>query len=92
MPHAEITSANSGHGYKEPHERKTGPWNDWELADGAHHLRRAGQIIGNKKFLDAIKEHAEQRADEHREMAHHIAHLAKSGRISAKAMEKLSKS
>jgi hypothetical protein len=90
MPKVEITSANSGHDtYTEPHERMHGPWEDHELDNGAHHLKRAGQIIKNKKYLDAIKKHAEKRAEEHHETAHQAEMLAKMGKISPKAMAKM---
>lgn len=81
--------ASSEKPYREPHERKNGPWNDYELSDGAHHLRRAGEIIKNKKFLAAIKKHAETKAEEHQEIAHKAGLLAKMGRISPRAMAKL---
>lgn len=85
-----MTSAvSAGKPCKEPHERKSGPWDDWELSDAAHYLRRAGEIIKNKKFLAAIKKHAETKAEEHQEIAHKAGLLAKMGRISPRAMAKL---
>lgn len=88
MPSAAITSANSGT-YKPPHEREKGPWSDWELAEGADHLEHAEKIKANPKYMEAIHKHAERKAKEHRETAHHIGKLAKAGKISDKAMEKM---
>ncbi|MBV8474086.1 MAG: hypothetical protein JO107_14805 [Hyphomicrobiales bacterium] len=88
MPKVEIMSADSGGKYKEPHERANGPWDRWELDDAARHLRRAHDISGNKKFLEAIKKHQEEEAEEHHETARHAEMLAKHGKISEKALAK----
>jgi hypothetical protein len=92
MPRAEITSADSGRDtYKEPHERMHGPWEPHELAEGARHLKRAHEIVKNKKFVEAIKKHHESKAAEHEELAHQTAQLAKTGRISEKQLAKMEK-
>lgn len=88
MPNAAIESANDSERRKEPHERKDGPWDDYELADGARHISHAEKIKGNPKYAAAIAKHAQGKADEHQQMAHHAKQLAKSGHISAKAMAK----
>ena len=74
---------------KEPHERADGPWDEYELADGARHLAQAHKISGNKKFAEAIKKHAEAKAAEHHAVADHASRLAKGGHISEKQMEKM---
>ncbi len=75
--------------YVPAHERTNGPWEDHELEDGAHHLRRAEHIIKNKKFLGAIKKHSERKARENHAMAHKAGMLAKLGKISPRALKKL---
>jgi len=62
---------------------------DYRVADAAHTLMRAGEIIKDKKMLAAVRKHAKTKAEEHRELAERADHLAKMGRISPKAMEKL---
>lgn len=74
---------------KEPHERKNGPWDDYELAEGARHIDHAEKIKGNKKFAEAIAKHAQGRAEEHERVAEHAKRLAKSGHISEKQMAKM---
>ena len=90
MPRSEIESSTaSSTPRKMAHERLDGPWDDWELMDGAHHLERADKIAGNTKYLEAIRKHSEKKAKHHRDMAHHAGMLAKSGRISPKAMKRV---
>lgn len=73
-----------------PHKRNAG-WDGWELEEAARHLLRAREISGNPKFLKAIEDHMAKRAEEHRGIADHAKMLAKAGRISPRAMEKMGK-
>jgi hypothetical protein len=74
--------------YVPPHERKDG-WDDYELRDASDHLDRAEKISHNKPFLEAIRKHAEKRAEEHHATARRAHALAKSGHISPKAMARM---
>ena len=74
--------------HKPAHER-SGGWDRWELDDAMRTIHRAVEIISNKKFLEAVRKHAEDKADEHREMAHKVGQLVKGGKISPKALEKM---
>jgi hypothetical protein len=95
MPSVSITSANSGKGgeagpYKEPHERKDGPWEDYELEDGGRTMERSEAIKGNPKFVEAIAAHHEKKAKHHRKMAAGMkGHMAR-GLVSEKALKKVS--
>jgi hypothetical protein len=67
MPHAEITSANSGEGgkagpYVEPHKRKDGPWNEYDLESAGSAMEHAEAIKSNPKFVEAIAKHHEKKA------------------------------
>lgn len=63
----------------------------WEVEDALHVLRRAGEIVGDKKLMAEVKKLAGERAEEMTAVAHQAAMLAKSGRISPKAMVKMGK-
>jgi len=89
MPSVSITSANNAGKYKPPHERSEGPWEDYELDDGMRHLDMASKIVGNKKYVEAIKRHGEKKAHETKQIAHRASMLARAGQISSKQMEKI---
>ncbi len=82
MPRAEIESA-----YTPAHEKKSG-FHEHELEDGMHTLKHAHRIVKNKKYLEEIRKHAKRRAEENDETMTHMERLAKSGRVSEKAMKK----
>lgn len=91
MPRAAIESSTATpEKYREPHERKEGPWDDYELDEGGRHLERAEKIKANGKYVEAIAKHHEKKASTHRNLAHQARHLRKSGMISDKALEKAS--
>jgi hypothetical protein len=87
MPRAAIESSTATP-YREPHERKDGPWQDYELEEGGRHLERAEQIKGNGKYVEAIAKHHEKKAKMHRGLAHKARHLRGAGMISDKALER----
>lgn len=78
--------------YKPPHERMNGPWDAYDLEEGARHLHRAHEISKNPKYMAAIHAHAVKKAEEQKQMAYRLEMLAKSGRISDKVREKMEKS
>lgn len=95
MPRAAITSANSGEGgkagpYKAPHERMNGPFEDYELEDGARTMERAEQIKGNPKYMAAIAEHHKKKAKHHHKLAESMKPHMKRGLVSEKAAAKAS--
>lgn len=63
----------------------------YEVQDAFHTLRRARDIVTDKKLMGDVKKHATTLAQEHKVTAHHIGMLAKTGRISPKQMKKLTK-
>lgn len=87
MPHVEITSAQDGK-YVHPHERKAGPWDDYELRECGNCLERAEQIKANPKLVEAIAKHHESKAKEHRKLAEGMKVHMKRGMVSEKAMDK----
>ena len=75
--------------YVDPHERPNGPWDDHELRSAAEHVHHVHQISKNKKFMQAIKAHMEEEAEEKHESARQMDMLAKSGRVSSAQLEKM---
>lgn len=93
MPHAEIMSADSGpHKYVEPHERKDGPWDEYELDDAGRHIEHAEKVKANPKMMAAIAKHHEKRAKRHHAIARTMKPHMNRGLVSEKALEKASKS
>lgn len=95
MPKAAIMSANDSNEpvrYAPPHERKNGPFDDYELEDGARTMERAEQIKGNPKYMDAIAAHHKKKAKHHHKMAEMMKPHMKRGLVSEKALEKASAS
>ena len=98
MPKAEIMSANSGEGgtaagpYTPAHERKNGPWDEYEMDDAGRTVERADQIRGNPKMMEAMAAHHKKKAKHHRKMAESMRGPMKRGLVSEKAFEKASKS
>ena len=68
-----LDKADAMHGgqmkYVAPHERKDGPWDDYELDEMGHHVERAEKIKGNPKLMAAMAKHQEKRAKKHSHMA-----------------------
>jgi hypothetical protein len=97
MPRVAITSANSGEGgkagpYVQPHKRKDGPWDEYDLEDAGRAMERAEEISGNPKFVEAIAKHHEKKAKHHRKLAQGMKGHMKRGLVSEKALEKASES
>lgn len=80
MPSVAIESAEG------KSRRKSHPY-EWEMDSHLHTLRRAHEIVSDKKLMGHLKKHAAKRAHEAQNMAQHAERLAKMGRISPKAME-----
>ena len=86
MPSPPNATESEPHKYVEPHERKDGPWDEYELDDAGRHIERAEKIKGNPKFVEAIAKHHEKKAKTHSELADKTRGLRKSGHISEKAL------
>lgn len=86
MPRPPNATESDPHKYVEPHERKDGPWDEYELDDAGRHIERAEKIKGNPKFVEAIAKHHEKKAKTHSELADKTRGLRKSGHISEKAL------
>lgn len=65
-------------------------YDDYEIRDAMHTMLRAGEIVKDKKLMGHVKKHAKEHAEKKHDEAQRAAHLAKSGRISDKAMAKMS--
>jgi hypothetical protein len=87
MPTAAIESA-----YTPPHERKDGPWDDYELEDAGNAMERAEQIRGNPKMMEAMAKHHAKKAKHHKKMAEGMKSHMKRGLVSEKALAKASES
>lgn len=61
----------------------------YEIEDALQTLRRAGEIVGDKKLMAEVKAMASERAEEMGVIAKKAGALAKMGKISPKAMAKL---
>jgi hypothetical protein len=95
MPKAEIMSANDSREpvkYTPPHERKNGPWDEYDLEDGGRTMERAEEIRGNPKYVEAIAKHHEKKAKHHRKLAEGMKSHMKRGLVSERALEKAAKS
>ena len=60
----------------------------WEVEDALHTLRRAGEIVHDKKLMAEVKAMAKDKIDEMEAIAHQAGMLAKMGKISPKQMAK----
>jgi hypothetical protein len=61
----------------------------WEVEDALSSLRRAAEIVADKKLMGEVEAMAEERAVEFQSIAQHAGRLAKLGRISPKQIAKL---
>lgn len=61
----------------------------WEVEDALSTLRRAGEIVHDKKLMEEVKAMATERADDFEAIAKQAGALAKAGRISPKQMARL---
>ncbi len=61
----------------------------YEVEDAMHTMRRAGEIVKDKKLMAEVKAMAKERAEEMEDVANRAEHLARAGRISEKQMAKL---
>jgi hypothetical protein len=89
MPRTAIeTSTATPEQHKPPHERPSGPWDDWETEDAGQTLERAEKIKANGKFVEHIAKHHEAKAKLHHGLAHKARYMRKSGAISDRALER----
>jgi hypothetical protein len=89
MPKVEIMTGTASPGkYVEPHERKDGPWDEYELEDAGRHIERADKIRSNPKMMEAVAKHHEKKAKRHRAIAGEMRHHMNAGHVSEKAMER----
>jgi hypothetical protein len=61
----------------------------WEVDDALHTLRRAGEIVHDKKLMTEVKALAGEKIEELEHIQHAAGQLAKMGKISPKQMAKL---
>jgi|SRR5579862_2072829 len=54
--------------YLEPHERKNGPFDDYEVKDSLRKLSDAGKIQKNRKLMAHVKKEAKRQIAEHQKM------------------------
>lgn len=66
-------------------------YDDYEVRDAMHTMMRAGEIVKDKALMGHIRKHAAEHAAKMHAVLQQAHHLAKSGRISEKAMAKLDK-
>ncbi len=91
MPNAAITSANDEpERHKPMHERKNGPWDEWELDDAGRHIEKAEQIKANPKLVAAVAKHHEKKAAKHHKIAAGMKDSMKRGLVSETALTKAS--
>lgn len=80
-----------GRGMTKSTSHKQKKYEDYEVRDAMHTMLRAGEIVKDKHLMGHVRKHAAEHAKKSHEVATRAAHLAKSGRISEKAMAKLGK-
>lgn len=89
MPSVDIETSTDGRKkYVEPHERKNGPWEDYELSHAAESVEHAEKVKANPKFSAAVVKHVEQRAKKHAKTAQTLRHHMKRGSVSERQFEK----
>lgn len=86
-----MTSTDSPKKWVEPHERKNGPWEDYELDDMGRHMEMAEKIKGNPKLVEAVAAHHAKKAKHHQKIAGQMRHHMKSGLVSEKSLERAAK-
>jgi hypothetical protein len=84
-----MTSTETPRKYREPHERKDGPWEDYELDDAGRHMEMADKIKGNPKLVEAVAKHHEAKAKRHKKIAAGMRHHMGRGMVSEKALHKM---
>ena len=62
---------------------------EWEVEDALRTLKRAGEIVRDKKLMAEVKACADEEIDEMKAIAKQAGKLAKAGRISPKQLAKL---
>ncbi len=78
-----------GRGMAKSPSRKSKTYDDYEVRDAMHTMLRAHEIMKDKALMGHVRKHAAEHASKSREVADRAAQLAKSGRISEKAMAKM---
>ena len=68
-----LDKAEAMHGgemkYVPAHERKNGPWDDYELEDMGRHVEMADKVKSNPKLMAAMAEHHRKKSKKHADMA-----------------------
>lgn len=65
-------------------------YEDYEVRDAMHTMMRAGEIVKDKTLMGHVRKHAAKHSKEMADVAERAGRLAKQGKISDKAMSKLS--
>lgn len=63
----------------------------YEVEDALSTLRRASEIVGDKKLMAEVEALAQERKEEMADIQKHAAQLAKMGKISPRAMAKMAR-
>jgi hypothetical protein len=79
-----------GIGMQKATSSKQKKYDEWEVSDATRTILRAGEHLKDPHLMKHVRKHAAKHAAEKSEEAARASHLAKSGRISEKAMAKLS--
>jgi hypothetical protein len=79
-----------GIGMEKSTSSKQKKYDEWEVRDAMHTIMRAGDHLKDKKLMGHVRKHAKAHAAKLSDDSARAARLAKSGRISEKAMAKLS--
>jgi hypothetical protein len=78
-----------GIGMEHSTSSKQKKYDEWEVKDAMHTIMRAGDHLKDKNLMGHVRKHAKAHAAKLSDDSARAAHLAKSGRISDKAMAKL---
>ena len=78
-----------GMGMEKSTSSKQKKYDDYEVREAMHTMMRAGEIMKDKTLMGHVRKHAAEHAKKSHEVAQRAAHLAKSGKISEKAMARL---
>jgi hypothetical protein len=70
-------------------EKSSKKYDEYEVRDAMHTMLKAKDIVKDKHLMGHVRKHAAEHATKMHEESKRARHLAKSGRISEKAMSKL---
>jgi hypothetical protein len=79
-----------GIGMEKSTSSKQKKYDEYEVRDAMHTMLRASEIVKDKTLMGHVRKHAAEHAKKTHEVAERAAHLAKAGKISDKAMAKMS--